>query len=384
VNVLDVWYHKLSALGQSVSFEVCVADTMGQPVNGATVVIHRQWHHDNMVGTTNATGKALMTLTDVNGRVMMQGYVLWQGFNQSIEGFVYNPQPVEPHHHGMDIVWRGDNYMLPSGSSVTIPYTAFLDQGMMSSQTIYYYITAWGTNYGLMTGEMDYQSGHLETPYEVVAAGEVSTSAVGEFSLAFTTPTTQCILFVALEVPQDRDDFPHADDWDSDLNYYEMWPEHEWDDGSYFFVTPGNVEDDDDVDVKGGSFKPGEAATVTVTMPVVNEDWTGMVWGPGEFTSDDIINYDYDPEWSCWTPGGNIIYFDETEEDSFEGTFMVPSFIDTDSVSIITGYTDADTSLPHYSVRTADRASGINMMLVLGLVAIVVIVVVVVVIIKIR
>ncbi|KYK25900.1 MAG: hypothetical protein AYK23_03375 [Candidatus Proteinoplasmatales archaeon SG8-5] len=384
VNVLDVWYHKLSSFGESVSFEVCVADSAGQPVNGATIVVHRQWQQVMHTGTTNATGKALMSLTDVNGRVLMQGYVLYEGYNQTVEGFVYNPQPEEPHHHAMDIIWRGNSYMMEAGDSVTIPYTAFLDQEMMGSQVIHYYVTAQGTDFGLMTGDSDFLEDHVETPTQVVAAGTVTTSPVGEFSLSFTTPSTQSLLSVVFEVPQDRAEFPGASDWDADGNYYEIWPEHEGTDGSYFYVTPGNMVDDDEVTIKGGSFRPGEEATVTVSMAVSDEDWTGIIWGPGEFTADDMMSNDYDPAWASWTPGGTIVYIDETEAGEFEGNFIVPAFIDTDSVSISGGYTDVDTGLPHYSVRTAGRAGGIDMMLLLGIVAIVVIVVVVVVVVKTR
>ena len=127
-----------------------------------------------------------------------------------------------------------------------------------------------------------------------------------------------------------------------------------------------------------------DTAEVTISMPVVNEDWTGIIWGPGEFNADDMMRADFNPEWASWTPGGNIVYMGETEDGEFEGTFTVPAFIDVDSVSILSGYTDVDTGLPHYSVRTAGRAGGIDMMLLLGIVALIVIVVVVVVVIKLR
>jgi hypothetical protein len=384
VNVLDVWYHKLSTYGETVNFEVCVADIGGQAVNGAAIVMHRQWSQTIHTLTTNASGKAGLSLTGVNDRALMLGYVLWSGYNQSIEGYVYNPQPNDPYHSGLDIIWRGSDYIMAPGASVTIPYMIFIDEEMVS-RTIYYYVTAWGTDFGLMAGDGDYQSGHLEAASQVVAAGVLTSSNVGEFSFSFTTPSTQSLLRVVFEVPQDRTGIhPNPQDWDSDGNFYEEWPEHEWDDGSYFYVIGGSLSDDDDVDVNGGSFKPGEATSISVSMPVVNEDPTCVLWGVGEFTPEEMMSGDYDPEWASWMPGGTIVYVEEGEVGEFAGDFLVPAFIDADSISIAAGYTDADTGLPHFSMRTAGRASGINLMLLIVLVAVVVIVVVVAVVIKMR
>jgi hypothetical protein len=248
--------------------------------------------------------------------------------------------------------------------------------------SFYYYVTAWGTDFGPMTADEDFQGSHVESTFNVVAAGQV-TSNIGEFSISFTAPTSQCLLRVVFEVPQDRMEFPHEHEWDADGYLYEEWPDHELDAGSRFYVIGGSLADDD-VDVSSGGFRIGDEADVHVSMPVVDEDWTGVLWGVGDFTPEDMMSGDYDPAWSCWVPGGNIIYIDEAEAGEFEGDFIVPSFIDADKVTIVAGYSDADTGLPHYSAKTVGRAGGISLMLILALVAIAVIVVVVVVVIKMR
>lgn len=382
VNVLDVWYHKLAAVGESVSFEVCVADMNGQPVNGAMVLIRENAWTPPMSGTTNESGRVLMSMTDINGQQGVEGYVMWNGYNQSVEGAVFNPLPDGPQHNGLDIMWRGESSLMPPGTSVTIPYTAFLDRDMMSAQTIYYYVTAWGSDYGLAFADDDFQSSHVDAPYQVVAAGDVRTSAIGQFSIVFTTPATQCLLRVAFEVPQDGNGFP-GNDFDPDGLYYEEWPEHEWDYRAYFYVVQQNWADNDDITLSGGEFRPGEDAVVSVSMPVINEDMTSILWGVGEYTVDDVSSDNYNPVWMSWTPGGNIITLAETEGGQFEGSFTVPAFVDADSVTIIAGYMDADTGLPSYNLKVAGRAGGgISMMLIIGIVAAIVIVLLVVIIIR--
>jgi hypothetical protein len=57
VNVLDVWYHKLSSSGNRVSFEVCVADLQGVPIEGANFLIYEPYVSNNtFAGITDSAG----------------------------------------------------------------------------------------------------------------------------------------------------------------------------------------------------------------------------------------------------------------------------------------------------------------------------------------
>ncbi len=379
VNVLDVWYHKLSAYGETVSFEVCVADLDGQPVNGASVLVQRGGQLP-VTGTTNDTGRTLMSFINVGGSVWVDGYVLSGGFNQSIEGVIYNPQPDSAHHSGLDIIWNGNDYLFSPGESVTIPYTAFYDEELLNGQVIYYYITARGTDYDLYRLM---QGGHIDAPYDVVATGSVTTSVIGQFSISFTVPTSQCLLNVMFEVPIDRTEFPGQEYDHDDSLHYENPTGNWWNDLPNFYVIGGDLENDNEVRISGGSFRPGREATVGVSMPVTADDSVTTLWGIGEFTVDDLDNDEFDPEWMSWTPGGYIITLSETSPGEYEGSFMVPSFIeDQDTVTIMAGYMEGDTGIPHYSVKHANIAGGGNTMLIIGILVVLAVVVLVVYIIK--
>ena len=149
-------------------------------------------------------------------------------------------------------------------------------------------------------------------------------------------------------------------------------------------MISGDLAEDANVRIGGGSFTPGEEATVTVSMPGTYADATSAFWGVGEFTFDEMSSDSFDPEWMSWTPGGNIIALSETEPGEFEGSFVVPEFVDGEQVTIMAGYMDA-AGIPHYFVKTANRDSGgISMMLIIGIIAIIGIVAVAIIIIKMR
>jgi hypothetical protein len=189
---------------------------------------------------------------------------------------------------------------------------------------------------------------------------------------------------IAFEVPIDRSEFPPHYDYDmDDFLRYEDPSNNWWYDLPSFFVIGGNVEDDSSVRISGGTFKPGRESTVGVSMPATTEDSVVALWSVGEFSVDDINSNTFDPEWMSWTPGGYIITLREATTGEYEGAFTVPSFIDDqDTVTIMAGYMDGATGIPHYSVKNAGLAGGISMMMIIGIVIAIVIVVLVIILIK--
>ncbi len=377
VNVLDVWYHKLSSTGETVSFEVCVADLEGQPVNGANVLIRRGG--DTLTGTTNDTGKALMTLTNVVDYAGITGHVLSGGYNQSIDGAVFNPRLDEPGHN-LDIIWNGNDYTFEAGQSVSIPYTAFMDEVPMNGQAIHYYVTAQGTDYGISPIMEISDGGHVDAPYTVVSAGTATTSTIGQFTISFIAPTTQSYLSVRFEVPRETNS--NAYDRNDGL-HYEVWGDG-WNEGEgmSFYVTQGNMNDDPDVKVSADKFKPGQENSVKVTMGVGSFDEVTALWGVGEY---DMENPEVmDPEWFCWVFGGNVISLSESAEGEYTGTYTVPGFLDNeDTITIFGGYMDDNTGFPHYNSKEIARdTGGISTLIIIGIIVVLVVVVLVIYLIK--
>jgi hypothetical protein len=354
INVLDVWYHRLSAIGQTVTFEVCVSDLEGRAVSGASLAITRgNWPYDTLTGNTNDTGKVLLSFTNVGDTLPVTGYVLSGGYNQSIQGDIINPQADAPNNNGLDIIWTGTDYYLSPGRSVTVPYTAYYDATPLNGQTICYYVTAWGTDYGLWSG--NFQAGHIDAAYEVVASDTATTSATGAFNIDFTTPSTQCLLQVNFEVPLDSTHFTGQGFDQNDGYYYDCWPEYGWDEGSQFYVVQGDLDSDSGVKIKASKFKMGQESDITVTVPADNDDYITAYWGAGEW---DMDSQDYNPEWMNWVPCGSFISLSENEEGELVGSYLVPDFLDIDDVTIIAGYMDGDTGFPHYNLKTVGRDTG--------------------------
>lgn len=347
VNVLDVWYHKLIS-GTTTSFELCVADLEGQPVEGASfVIVSSNWQHDTYTGTTNASGMSLVHATDIYGTVGFSGYVLANGLNQSIEGAVINQVADEPHHDDFDIIWEGSQTMFEAGRDVSIPYGAYDDDAPAGSRTIYYYVEAVGTDFTLFS---ENYGDHVEGTREVVDSGSIVTSPTGKFNLDFEAPDDQCALEIRFEVPLNPEDFPGEDYDNDDSMFYQVWPEHEWNThGFVFFAYEGDLDGDGDVGISGGTFKPGEAGTITVSMETEYDYQVMAYWVIGEGSLEDTENYD--PEWMSWVPAGNMLMLQTNEDEELEGDFHVPAFIEDQDVTVVVGFVGED-GVPHFDSKT--------------------------------
>ena len=379
VNVLDVWYHKLIS-GTTVSFELCVANMEGQPVEGANFWIQRNgWPNEDFTGTTNASGKSLVHITDVYGTVGFSGYVLADGLNQTIEGAVINPVADDPHHNEFDIIWEGSQTMFEAGRSISIPYGAYDATVPAGGETIYYYVEALGTDFTLFS---DNYGDHVCSAREVLATGSVTTSPTGKFSLEFDAPDTQCTLEIRFEVPLSHGDFPNEDYDQDDSQYYEAWPEHQWNThGFIFYAYEGDLDGSGDVSVGGGTFKPGSSGTVTVSMEPGTGNQVMAFWGIGEANLEDMESYD--PEWMSWNPAGNIVMLQASDDGKLEGDFHVPVFIEDQDVTVVSGYVDSD-GIPHFDSKTiASGGLSYNMWLLI-IIILVVIVAIVAVVIKVK
>ena len=349
VNVLDVWYHKLIS-GTTTTFELCVADLEGQPVDGASLWIQRNgWPNDIFTGTTNASGKSLFHVTDVYGTVEFSGYVLASGYNQTLDGMVINPVAEDPHHNDFDIIWDGDQSTFEAGRHVSIPYTAYDATVPAGSRTIYYYVEATGTDFAMFSGN---NGDHVDGTREVVAAGSVTTdTATGSFNLEFDAPDEQCTLRVRFEVPLNSADFPQDEEHDGDDNmFYDARPENDWNTEGFIFHTyEGHIDGDSGVGISGGTFNPGETGTVTVSMDTVSGDSVMAYWAIGDVNLENTETYD--PEWMSWVPAGNALMLHVNDDGKLEGDFHVPIFIEEQDVSVIAGHVGAD-GIPHFDSKT--------------------------------
>jgi len=375
VNVMDVWYHWIATAGTTVSFEVCVADLLGAPVEGANFMIQRQgWPNDQFFGITNASGKAMVSVLDVEGTVGFSGYVLAAGLNQTISGAIMNSVAEQPNHDGFDILYEGTQTIFEPGTEVTLPYGAYDARLPAASKEIYYYVEATGTNFGMFFGS----GNQFDATREILITGQATTNAQGKFSITFDVPDTQCAIHVRLEVALDPADYSPSESHDlDDDKYYDFWPQNDWNtEGFEFYAYEGNLDGDREVSIDGGRFKPGKAGTVKVKLSAGNGDPVIALWGIGEGSLDTMATQE--PEWMSWVPAGNMLRLAQTESGTYEASFLVPEFIDED-VTIISGYTDSADGTPHFDSKTVSPTGQLPWLwIILILVAIITIVVLVV------
>jgi hypothetical protein len=317
-----------------------------------------------------------VNVSDVDGSMDFIGFVHAAGLNQTISGTVYNPVNIGPRQHGYDMILDGNDTIFKPGSEVTISYGFYHDQMPINAKQILYYVTATGTDFDTPL----YESNHQWGAREVIIAGKTTTDPQGKFTIIFDAPETQCAIHVTLEVPIDPAGSNATIDTDNG-QYYDVWPQNGWDrEGFVFYVYEGRLDGDKEVSISGGSFKPGMNGTVNIELSAGKDDPVMVMWGIGEGTLEtaDISN----PEWTSWVPAGNILRLVQTESGKYEGTFMVPEFIEDQDVTIISGYMDSETGVPHFDSKTISPGSSFPWLWIIIVIIIIVVVIVVIVVVK--
>jgi hypothetical protein len=191
VNVLTVWYRLETHAGNTATFTMGVADKFGKVVPNAKINIE---HPQNLRHTTDENGLALVSLIGIYNGVTVRGVVESEDLTQSFQGRVQWEEEYEiqaPSHSGFDVVYDGEDYIYSSGSKVTRNYRAYNSSIPLSSSDIYYYITLQDSD--LIFGYDEYAPDgwdHTQTS-RVIKTGVVTTSNLGEFSVAFTAPQAQ-------------------------------------------------------------------------------------------------------------------------------------------------------------------------------------------------
>ncbi|MCI0478917.1 hypothetical protein L0Y59_00015, partial [Candidatus Uhrbacteria bacterium] len=375
VKVLDVWYHDIDLVGTTASFEVGVADSLGQPVDDADIALFR-WGQLIAEGSTNESGLELFSLTGVGDTQYLTGYVVSGLLNQSIGGQVFNTERT-PAAHGFDIIYEGDAIFYGVSQEITRQYTAYYD-GVPLDSDIYYYVTAEGLNFGL--GE-DVGPAHVDGTAQAVAAGAADSDALGKFSIAFDTPGTQSLLLFDFESAFAN---PQGNDFDRDDNrVYETWPENQWDGdpGHYAYAVQGELDGAEDVNADSGDYKLGEPTEVKLELPddfTAFEDGIGAFWVVGEADPASLNGPDAfaELEWVSWTPGGTDVYIAPSEDGGgYVGKYVVPAFIGDDTkITFVAGYVDSSAGTPHFNSDVVSAArGGVSLFLIFGVVAVIVI-----------
>jgi hypothetical protein len=53
-----------------------------------------------------------------------------------------------------------------------------------------------------------------------------------------------------------------------------------------------------------------------------------------------------------------MLRLEQTESGKYQGSFLVPEFIEDQDVTIISGYTDSATGVPHFNSQTVSPGGG--------------------------
>ncbi len=345
LKVLDVWFRQTKVAGNTVSFDIGVADLEGLAVEGATVAIVRGGEVDD-IGMTGEDGIAELSLVDVWGDQYVEGYVVHGLFNQSIFGTVYNEEMDEPSRDGFDAIYDDEESTYDLSETISRQYTAYYDAYPLESREIYYVITATAVNSGLVGPD------HVDAPYTVVDAGVKETDDNGVFTLDLTAPSIQCVLdfyFESAFVIDIQGAQSNNDPYDLDNNrVYEEWPDYGRNDGQSAYVLAADQMANENIDVQASDLIPGEEVTVTVDMPADYNDAVIAMLFVGEIDLDAEDIGEDESVWQSWV-GGQQIHLVKASDGTYTGTFMLPSFIDTSEVTVIAGYTDGDTGVSSYN-----------------------------------
>jgi hypothetical protein len=365
VNVLTVWYKLETHAGHTATFSMGVADSKGKGVSDAEINIE---YPQTLKETTDEDGLALISLTNVHNGATVRGYVESEELVQSFQGQIYWEEADEvpaPSHTGFDVVYDGDTYIYSSGSKVTRSYRAYNSSIPLSNADIYYYVTLESSDFFIGYGGYEPNGWDYPQTSKVIKTGVVTTSILGEFTVSYTAPSKQGLVYIWFEtgiILHDGNYNPYywsEYDYDDDLVYEE--------DTDGMFISKGNMWDSGDITIETNPLKVGGKTKVTVKTSdsLSNEDMIVAMWMVGEPENVQSI-FDSESIWSCWVDGGEMIFLKEKDDSKvFEGHSIIPDFMsDEDDYTIVAGSVEGDTGFPsanHATLKEGERAGDQNM-----------------------
>jgi hypothetical protein len=227
INFFEVWMHSTdSTSSQTRDFDIYVGDTEGKAVDGASVTIrylikteyepdwwdeyYYYYSYATKTEKSDVSGKTSFELTDITSDMDINGWVVYDDFNQSFSGTIeYDGETDEEddyyYGYGFEVECLEDKVDLSSGSKVR--FKATNGSEVFKGETIYYYVYS---------------------EYEVLISGNVKTDTKGKFSLDIPKPTKNseevAVLFEAatMDHPEPMKTYDWEDsDWDGYSDNFE-------------------------------------------------------------------------------------------------------------------------------------------------------------------
>ncbi len=334
VDLLSVWYHKVT-IGKTITkFDIYVCGPDGKAIENAE--INFDWMGDKGDGDkesslTDSEGKATFQLShdEKTGDIEVEGTVLADGKTQHFEGWIEVQEidddddeswkEEEPYGYGLEVIMSRDSV---SGSgSQEIQCIAYLDGQRVSDKEIHYYI-------------YDQE--------RIIAHGTVTTDINGEFTISFSyTKGGDDSLNIDFEIANeefysffgDREDTLDGMEYASTGDW--LWVEEDEDEGNPEF-------DATSVKISVGNMKHGGLTDVTITgLP---EDFMPFViWVPTKVSSwEGLEEWGKDFPWDTW--GGDSLMTQNVEVSDGKVTckIMVPEFLPKTDYTVIAGYLDLE------------------------------------------
>jgi hypothetical protein len=342
VNVLYVWYNLNSVAGNTATFTLGVADESGNAISDAEIhIISPQERTD----TTDESGTAIFSITNIHDSAYVYGEVAAQGMNQSFGGLIYTSESEEPEptQWGFDVIYDGDEYWYEPNTKISRDYKAYNCSIPIQSKEIYYYITLHKMDLA-MQGSMLWPAdgGHLDGASQIIDAGYTTCDPFGAFSIEFTAPSEQGFVDIVFECPIPRHEgnynehFNPTYDLDDELVYEE--------DSDSMFIPKGNIGDSDDISLKSDPLVVGGKTKFTI-KPEGGLDLGDQLfakWMAGESESGMYMDVS-ESDWISWVEGGNSIFLKKNGDGEYEGYTVIPEFIpDDEEFTIVAGKVDSD------------------------------------------
>jgi hypothetical protein len=342
VNVLYVWYNLNSVAGNTATFTLGVADESGSAISDAEIhIISPQERTD----TTDQSGTAIFSITNIHDSTYVYGEVAAQGMNQSFGGLIYTSESEEPdpEQRKFDVIYEGDEYWYEPGTKVNRNYKAYNCSIPIQSNEIYYYITMNKMDLALQ-GSMLWPAdgGHINGASQVIDAGYTTCDSFGAFSIEFTAPSDQGFVEIVFECPIPRHEgncnerLGFSYDLDDELVYEE--------DSDSIFIPKGKLGDSNDISVKSDPLVIGGKTKFTIKpeggLDLGDELFAKWMAGAPEFGMYMDVS---ESDWISWVEGGNNIFLKKNGNGEYEGYTVIPEFISDDQeFTIVAGKVDSD------------------------------------------
>ncbi len=312
VDVMNVYFEKVSVDNRTADFFLHVSNLAGQPIGGATVFLEYSYYDEvlemsftnELEGITDDSGRVAFTATyKAEWNIDFDGYVVKGNQNQTIDGNVFISDDYSTSGPNREMTYLGEGFET-GAQSFAFQYVDQNGSGL-TDKTVYWYLQ-------YHRSENNFQ------PYRVfLEAGEALTDANGKIYLNAEIPSDANSLNFVFHIRLDSGSYLY----DQDDDFY-LDPQY-----VYIYNLNDGIASSEEIFIDPDTLFLGESFNVSAEISSLSGNSVVCGLFPGDIGFYDISEADYgekDVEWWGWHRPTSVTWMD-VDGTTCSASFAVPA-----------------------------------------------------------